>query len=345
MKNCIYKGAVTGLIRPSHPVVALLIYDGIGPFHIAGPLLVFGYSGFGHAYVDIDMCALTAGTVRTLAGFEIHAAHDLRRLEHADVIVVPGWHDVDAPVPAALAAALRKAHARGAQIIGLCLGVFVLAEAGLLGGRQATTHWARSADFALRYPQIRLMPDMLYVRDGQVWTAAGGASAIDVCLLLLKELCGLAVATEVAQRIVSAPQRHGGQQQLIERPLPAGKADGKMQELLNWASEHPQERPSIKELAERAHMSVRSFTRHFRRITGTTFVQWQLHQRLLLAQRLLRSTSHTVEQIAAQTGFPTSTSLRQHFRLQYGLTPRQYRAGASRATLPSELDEHGSRAA
>lgn len=310
------------------PVVALLLYENIGPFHLAGPLLVFGYSGFGTAYVNIRMCATTPGTIRTMAGFNISATDDLEALATADVVVVPGWHSVDAPVPEPLRRALHRAHAQGAHIVGLCLGVFVLAGTGLLAGRRATTHWARMPLLAERHPGIRLQPDVLYTVEDRLWTSAGGASAIDICLQLLRKLCGPAVATEVAQRIVSAPQREGAQQQRLGSPIVRTDTDRRVRGTLDWVSFHLHEAMGLETVAARAGLSVRAFTRHFRRITGTTYGQWQLHQRLLLAQQLLHGTDHTVEEIAEKVGFATGTSLRQHFRRRFGQTPGQYREAA-----------------
>lgn len=313
-------------------MVALLLYENIGSFHLAGPLLVFGYSGFGTAYVDIRMCATTPGTIRTMAGFNINATDDLEALATADVVVVPGWHSVGTPVPKPLKCALQRAHAQGAHIVGLCLGVFVLADGGLLAGRRATTHWTRAPLLAERHPDIQLQPDVLYTVEDRLWTCAGGASAIDICLQLLKKLCGPTVATEVAQRIVSAPQREGAQQQRLSRPIVQTDADRKVRGTLDWVSIHLHEAIGLEAVADRAGLSVRAFTRHFRQITGTTYGQWQLHQRLLLAQQLLHSTDYTVEEIAEKVGFATGTSLRQHFRRRFGQTPTQYRETAVSTT-------------
>lgn len=314
------------------PVVALLLYEDIGPFQLAGPLLVFGCSGLGQAHADLRMYSVHSGHIRTLAGFEIDTAGDLDALADADVVMVPGWHSADTPVPEPLRHSLRKAHARGAYVVGLCLGVFVLAEAGLLAERQATTHWARTALLAQRHPDIRLAPNRLYTSDERVWTSAGGASAIDVCLLLLRKLCGPEIATEVARRIVSAPHREGVQQQQLGCPMAQTDTDRRVRGILDWAGAHLHENIGLDTLARAVGLSVRAFTRRFRLITGTTYGKWQLHQRLQLAQRLLQSTDHTVEDISAQVGFATSTSLRQHFRRRYGQTPSQYREAERRLT-------------
>ena len=320
------------------PVVALLLYENVGPFHLAGPLLVFGYSGFGTAYADIRMCAIHPGIVPTLSGFDIEATGGLDALARADVVVVPGWHSVDAPVPEPLRQALRRAHAHGAHVVGLCLGVFVLAQAGLLAGRRATTHWSRTALLARHHPDVELQPDVLYTSDERVWTCAGGASAIDICLQLLRKLCGPAIAAEVAQRIVSAPHREGGQQQRLGRPIARTDADRRVRRVLDWISANLHENATLDALAAQAGLSVRAFTRHFRQITGTTYAQWHLHQRLQLAQQLLRDTDDTVEAISEKVGFATSTSLRQHFRRRYGLAPRQYREGRRHPAPPTNPD-------
>jgi transcriptional regulator GlxA family with amidase domain len=203
--------------------VAVVAFDGISPFHLSVPCMVFGndFSAADQPRFKLVVCAEKPGTLRTTSGFGISVHKGLGALAKAQTIVVPSWRDAMERPPEALLKALQAAHRRGARIVGLCLGAFVLAEAGLLDGRPATTHWALAPAFAARYPQVRLQPDVLYVDDGDVLTSAGTAAGIDCCLHVLRLDYGAEVANRVARRMVVAPQRQGGQAQYVEQPLPA----------------------------------------------------------------------------------------------------------------------------
>jgi transcriptional regulator GlxA family with amidase domain len=275
------------------------------------------------------VCAAEAGPLRTPAGFSVAGTRKLSAIARADTVIVPSWHSPNDPAyqppPEALLKALRAAHARGARIVGLCLGAFVLAEAGLLDGRPATTHWALVPAFAKRYPRIELRPDVLYVDDGDVLTSAGTAAGIDCCLHMLRSDYGAEVANHMARRMVVAPHRQGGQAQYVEQPLPASGADNRLADVLAWAQKHLNQPHSLDDLARRALLSRRSFTRHFRQVTGTTVGRWLLNQRLALAQRQLESTRRSIEEIAADTGFGSAVSLRQHFAAAFQTSPSTYR--------------------
>nr|WP_316642452.1 helix-turn-helix domain-containing protein [uncultured Roseateles sp.] len=307
--------------------IAVVAYDRISPFHLAVPCVVFGEdrSDTGVPPFDLRVCALDPAPLRTSIGFTIGATQSLSGLARADIIIVPSWRDPDERPPAPLLVALQRAHGRGARIVGLCLGAFVLAEAGLLDGRTATTHWAWADRFAQRYPAVRLDRDVIYVDDGTVLTSAGTAAGLDCCLHLLRQSHGAEIANRVARRLVIAPHRQGGQAQYIEQPLPATGADHRLSEVLAWATEHLAETHSLDALASRAVMTRRTFTRHFRQITGTTVGQWLLHQRLASAQRLLETTELKLEQIAAETGLGSALSMRQHFASQLKTSPSAYR--------------------
>lgn len=305
--------------------VALLVYDGIGFFHLAGPLMVFSDHGLAAAPVEFALFALEPGPVRTVSGFIIEAPHGLECLAQADVILISGWLGEGAAVPPGLRDALRAAHRRGAQLAGLCLGSFVLAEAGLLHGRRATTHWSRAAAFARRFPHVRFDPDILYVQDGNIWTSAGGVAAIDLCLLLLKRLAGAVVADQVAARLVSGLLRQGEQLQCVDSSFPLDDGSRRLQRLLEWMRAHPQDSQRLDTLAARMHMSVRTFTRRFRQLTGLTVVQWRLRQQLGRAQQLLESTSQSIERVAVQSGFGSAPVLRRHFKALSGISPTEYR--------------------
>jgi transcriptional regulator GlxA family with amidase domain len=241
------------------------------------------------------------------------------------MIVIPSWRSrLDRP-PEKLLAELRKAHKRGAKIVGLCLGAFVVAEAGLLDQRSATTHWAMANEFAQRYPQITLNPNVLYVDHGDVITSAGTAAGIDCCLHLLRSQYGSDAATHVARRLVVAPHRQGSQAQYIDRPIPILASDDRMSKVLEWMQHHLREQQSLDHLAQRALMSRRTFTRHFQKLTGTTIGQWLLNQRLAQVQRQLESTSRSVSDIANDTGFSSALLLRRHFARTFNTSPTAYR--------------------
>jgi len=313
---------------PSPTTVAVVAFDGISPFHLSVPCLVFGEdrSALGVPPFRLLVCAAQPGQLRTSAGFGIDVAHDLGALRRAQIVIVPSWLDTGERAPAALLDALQRAHRRGAQIVGLCLGAFVLADAGLLDGRDATTHWSFAGAFAARYPSVGLDPDVLYVDHGDVLTSAGTAASLDCCLHLLRQRCGAEVANRVARRLVVAPHREGGQAQFIEQPLPLAQRDDKLQALLGWIVQHLDQVHSVDSLANRAAMSRRTFTRRFRQTTGTTLLQWLLHQRLARARRLLETTDRTVEWVALEAGFGSAVSLRQHFAASIGTSPTRYRA-------------------
>jgi transcriptional regulator GlxA family with amidase domain len=288
--------------------------------------MVFRDAGF-----DLKVCSADASPLRTTGGFDIAVPHGLQALGRADIVILPTWHDDCRPAPEALLQALKRAHKRGARIVGLCLGAFPLAEAGLLDGRRATTHWAFADVLAERHPTVSVDREVLYV-DDDVLTSAGVAAGLDCCLHLLRQLRGAEAANHVARQLVVAPHRQGGQAQFIERPVPVSGSDDRFAQVLNWVNRHLADNHSIDALAARAAMSRRNFTRHFRDATGTSFKQWLLNQRVAHAQRLLETSDVSIELVAQEAGFGSALSLRQHFRTALRTSPsvyrRQFRTGA-----------------
>ncbi|HTD02706.1 GlxA family transcriptional regulator [Undibacterium sp.] len=319
------------LSQSTSKTVAVIVFDGISPFHLSVPCLVFGelHAGLGLPEFKICVCSAEPGpgkqAIQTSAGFTINTGYGLSVLARADMVVVPSWRADLARPSEQLLQALRKAHKRGARIVGLCLGAFVVAEAGLLEHRTATTHWALAEEFARRYPHIGLDPNVLYVDHGDVTTSAGTAAGIDCCLHLLRSQFGSDVATHVARRLVVAPHRQGGQAQYIDQPLPVLASDDRLSRVLEWMLQHLAEPQSLDLLAQRALMSRRSFTRHFQKLTGTTVGQWLLNQRLAQAQRQLESTKRSIEDIANDTGFGSAMVLRRHFAGAFHTSPSAYR--------------------
>ena len=307
--------------------VAVLAFDGISPFHLSVPCMVFGedWRELGAPRFDLTVCAERKGKLSSAAGFGIAVQHGLEAMQRADIVIIPSWHDVTQQPSAALVHTLLKARQRGAKLVGLCLGAFVLAHAGLLDGKRASTHWRCAPAFAALFPKVRLDADVLYVDEGQVLTSAGTAAGIDCCLHLLRRLCGAEISNRVARRLVVAPHRDGGQAQFIEQPLPESKSDDRLAQTLAWVGANLSQVHSVDALAARAAMSRRSFTRHFRQATGSSFLPWLLHQRLARAQRLLEIGTQSIEAVAAEAGFGSALSLRLHFQTAFDTTPSSYR--------------------
>jgi transcriptional regulator GlxA family with amidase domain len=314
---------------PVDPItIAVIAFDGITPFHLSVPSLVFGAvrDTDGKPLFQVQLCALKKGILGTSAGFSIVVEKGLSALKKADIVIMPSWYDDCRSAPAKLLQALQKAHQRGARLVGLCLGSFPLAQAGLLDGKTATTHWAAAQRLADQHPLVQVDREVLYVAHPDILTSAGVAAGLDCCLHLLRETCGAQQANKVARRLVIAPHRDGGQAQFIERPVPTSGTGDRFSRVLDWVTRHLELAHTLDDLAERAAMSRRNFTRHFRQATGTSFKQWLLNQRLTHAQHLLESTELPVETVAQQAGFGSSLSLRQHFRSTLLTTPSAYRA-------------------
>ena len=307
--------------------VAVIAFERISAFHLSVPCIVFGDEllKLGAPRYRLLICGENTGSIATGSGFRIEVTHDLSHLGEADTVIVPAWRDPDERPPEALLRSVRAAHARGARLVGLCLGTFVLAEAGVLDGRPASTHWAWAEEFQRSYPRVALDQDALYIDDGDILTSAGTAAAIDCCLHIVRRDHGADIANRVARRLVVAPHRHGGQTQYIEKPMPAAAGEAQLGATINWAIEHLDEPLSLEKLAARAGMSLRSFTRHFRKTTGTTFTQWLLNQRLATAQRLLETGSCSIDRVAEMAGFGSTVSLRQHFTRAFSISPASYR--------------------
>jgi transcriptional regulator GlxA family with amidase domain len=236
-------------------------------------------------------------------------------------------------VPDAVVAELRRAHRRGARLASLCSGAFILAAAGLLDGQRATTHWMYARQLAAMYPAVDVDPGVLYVGSDGVWTSAGTAAAIDLCLHFVRIDHGAEVANVVARRMVVPAHRDGGQAQYVEAPVPAaGGFDDPLGHTLDWAVNHLDEDLTVERLAHRATMSPRTFARRFKAATGTTPLQWVLTQRIVLAQRLLEGTDVPVEVVARQAGFGSAATLRLHFARNVGTAPLAYRHHFRRAS-------------
>ena len=312
---------------PKHKI-AIITYGGISLFHLSVPCMVFGedLDRIGVRPYDVVVCTETPGLIPTLSGFPIGVYDDLSVLETADTIIVPAWFDPDVRPPEILLESLRRAHNRGARIVGLCLGAYVLAEAGLLEGRTASTHWAWAEDFTQKYPRVTFDSDVLYIDDGDILTSAGAAAAIDCCLHLLRSDHGAEAANQVARRMVVSPQRSGGQVQYVEQPLPRPIDAVRLEPAIVWALKNLTKPIGLNEMADHAHMSRRTFSRHFRKATGITFTNWLVSQRLALSQRLLETSDGNIDMIANDSGFTSTVSFRQHFSAAFSISPSAYRS-------------------
>jgi transcriptional regulator GlxA family with amidase domain len=313
--------------------VAVVVFDGVVAFDLSVPCEVFARArlppGDTPAY-EVRVCGVSEGVRAGL--FELRAPGGLAELAEADTIVVPGVDDLDRPVPPSLVEALRSAHARGTRIASVCSGAFLLAAAGLLDGRRATTHWLAASELARRYPRVQVEPAVLYVDEGQVLTSAGAAAGLDLCLHLVRRDWGAAVAAQTARLSVMPLERAGGQAQFIthEPPPPDGAS---LEPVLRWMEENSHRELVVSALARKAAMSPRTFLRRFREQTGTTPARWLTRTRVRRAQQLLETTALSVEEIAGEVGFGASSTLRERFGAVVGTSPQAYRT-AFRSSRP-----------
>jgi transcriptional regulator GlxA family with amidase domain len=303
--------------------VAIAVTDGMLNFELALAVEVFGSqpAAVTGPWYELVVCGpRPVGSGR----FLLEPDRGLEGLADADTVIVPGWADLDEPLPAELVAAVRSAHDAGARVVSLCTGAFVLAAAGLLDGLRATTHWAHTDELKARHPRVEVDPDVLYVDNGSVLTSAGKAAAMDLCLHVVRLDRGSAVVNAVARRLVVPPHRDGGQAQFVATPVPTPD-NHPLADLLPWAVERIDQPLTVEDLARKAGMSSRHLTRLFRAVTGTTPLRWLLTQRIRHAQELLETTDDGIDSIATATGVGTATTLRRHFHRTVGVPPDTYR--------------------
>ncbi|MFF4183475.1 helix-turn-helix domain-containing protein [Streptomyces sp. NPDC001691] len=304
--------------------VALAVADGSMLFEAAAACEVFGtdHSELVDPWYSFRVC----GSRRARVGGWLRAdtTHGLDALATAHTVIVPAQDDIEGDPPGELVDAVRAAHAAGARIVSLCTGAFVLAAAGLLDGRRATTHWAHADLLAARYPKVTVDAGVLFTDEGGVLTSAGKAAGMDLCLHIVRSDHGATVANALARHLVVPPHRDGGQAQFIPAPVTHGR-DHPLAELLPWALDRIDQPLTVEDLARQAAMSTRNLVRHFHAVTGTSPLRWLLSQRVRLAQELLESGDDSVERIAARTGMGTSATLRRHFARVTGLPPEAYR--------------------
>ncbi|NWK60439.1 helix-turn-helix domain-containing protein [Acinetobacter sp. SwsAc2] len=307
--------------------VAVLAFEGVSLFHLSIPSLVFNaldQSKSEQSY-NVFYSAEKPGFVRTEQGIRIEVDMGLNAISTADIVIIPAWKNPEQQVSKELIVCLKQAYQQGAILVGLCLGAFVLGEAGLLDGRKSTTHWIARNSFQQRFPKTQFCSNVLYIIDENIITSAGTVAAIDCCLDIIRNCHGANAANHVARMLVTSPHRQGGQTQYIERPIPQLPCEGRLTDVLEWARENLSESISVDNLANMARLSRRTFTRHFRAATGTTVIKWLNAERVARAQQLLETTDISIESVAAHVGFRTALSLRQHFSEQLNISPSAYR--------------------
>jgi transcriptional regulator GlxA family with amidase domain len=307
--------------------LVVVVFDGVS---LGIMSFAFGVFDMAVSYGELDgldVRVIGGEPGATLVGGGLRPAvpYDLAAIRDADLVIVPNWRSPRESPPEPVLEALRAAHARGAKLAGLCSGVFVLAAAGLLDDRPATTHWAAAGLLGQLYPKVDVRESVLYVDDGDVLTAGGGAAGMDLGLHLIRLMAGADVANRLARSMVVPPHRPGGQAQFISSPVPEPDETDPVGETISWALTRLDQLLPVDELARHANMSRRNFDRRFREITGATPANWLTHQRVIRAQQLLESTELPVDQIARYCGFSSAAALRPHFRRLVGVAPASYR--------------------
>lgn len=311
----------------SRPLVVALAYDGLCTFEFGVAVEVFGLPRpeLGECWYRFAVASVDQGELRATGGVRIVVDGGYELLQEADTIVIPGWRDVSSPVPEALCDALREAHQRGCRVISICSGVFVLAAAGLLDDRKATTHWRYVSELQRRFPAINVVEDVLYVGDHDVLTSAGSAAGIDLCLHVVRTDFGLEIANNVARRLVLQPHRDGSQTQQQLRPVARSRESQRFGLLLDWLHNNIAQKHTLDALASQVGMSPRTLMRRFQESTGLTPARWLMNERLNRAQQALNTSHISIEQIAQQTGFGSANSLRYHFQKRFGISPQALR--------------------
>lgn len=308
------------------PLVVALVYDGLCTFEFGIAAEIFGLSRpeFGSSWYRFVSCAVDDGPLRAAGGLSVTADCNADAIDHADIIVVPGWKGAEAAVPDTLSARLCNAHQRGARLVSICSGAFVLAATGLLNGKTATTHWRYAEALRTRFPQVSVDETSLYRMENRVCTSAGSAAGIDLMLEIIRRDFGPDKANSVARRLVVPAQRQGDQAQFLERPVSCRPGNA-IAPLMEEVRCHVSDAWTIQRMAARCHMSARTFQRRFTDAVGQTPGDWLTGERVEAAKELLITGSEDMETVAAKVGFGSAHALRHHFRKRLGLSPTDYR--------------------
>lgn len=305
--------------------VAIVASEGFSTFHFSVPLILFGDTANEQLKFTRYICAEKPGLVWSKEGTAVQATHDFTTLAQCDIVIVPFWRHVDEKPSPALLKALVSSRENGATLVGLCLGTFALAYAGVLDNRRAVTHWEYEKAFQQLFPKVSLDLNVLYTDDGGLITSAGTAAALDCCLYVIRKRFGAKMANQVARRMVTPPYREGGQAQYIEHVVPHSTSDNRINSLLEYLQLNLHQPHSIESLATRTAMSRRTLTRHFYKATGLTIGEWITTGRLRRSQALLETSSLSIERVAQESGFQSAITFRQTFREKFGVSPLEWR--------------------
>lgn len=305
--------------------VAIVAVDGFSPFHYAVPCILFGDTVSGETRFKVTICAEKPGLLTSKDGFALNATQDFSAIGQADIVVVPYWQHVLERPPQALLDSLVQAKKRGAAIVGLCLGAFVLGYAGILDGKRAATHWEFERQFQSLFPKVQLDINALYVDDDHIITSAGTAAALDCCLYIIRQRFGSVVANQIARRMIVPPHREGGQAQFIAQPVPKDTRDARINCLIDYLQQHIAQPHNLDSLAAIVSMSRRTLTRHFTHATGMSVADWPSAERLRRSQILLESGNLPIESVAAEVGFASAVTYRQQFKARFGVSPMEWR--------------------
>lgn len=311
----------------SGPLVAALVYDGLCTFEFGVAAEVFGLPRpeLGPDWYRFASCAIEPGPLRAMGGLTVQADAGPEVLAEADLIIAPGWKGADVPVPEPLIEALRAAHARGARLMSICSGLFVLAATGLLDGRRVTTHWRYTETLAARHPSLQFDGEVLYVDEGRIFTSAGSAAGIDLSLYIVRRDYGPEVANQVARRLVMPAHRNGGQLQYVERPVP-DRENARLSDVLAVVRARPDHPFTVAELAKMSALSERSLHRRFLDTVGEPPASWLTGLRVDRARELLETGVLPMDEVARLSGFGSAALLRHHFRRRLKVSPQEYRA-------------------
>ncbi len=320
------------LQKTDHHLVCALAYDGLCTFEFGIAVEAFALKRpeLNAPWYDFKVVTNDPSPLTATGGFTLDVPGKLNLLKKADTIILPGWKGCDVPVPAAITTAIKNAHRRGCRIVSICSGVFVLAAAGLLDEKAATTHWRYTDHLARQYPSIKVNPDVLYIDTGDnIFTSAGSAAGLDLCLHIIRLDHGPKIANAVARRFVLPTHRQGGQAQFIKRPVPA--IHNNLAPLLDRLRSQLEKPLTVSDIAAMAHMSPRTLIRHFKNTTGLPPQIWLTQERIKRARNLLETNQANMDTIAIACGFNTPETFRHHFRKQVGTSPSQYRKSFSQA--------------
>lgn len=307
------------------PVIGLFVYPNINPFHFSIPHIIFNIKIEEQRLFELKIFSLDGQPVSTEQSMLIMPDGGLELLPNFDLIIIPGWDDFKHRPDGALIQGLNQASQQGIKLVGLCYGTYALAYAGVLANKKAATHWMAEQDFSERFPDIQLDRDALYVEDQGIITSAGTGAALDCCLYLIREMYNAQIANKVSRMMVIPPHREGGQAQFIEQPVAHSGQDAQINHLLDFLRKNLARQHSIKALAEQTHMTRRTFTRHFKKATGMTLVEWLNAERLRYSCELLETTTLPIEKITELSGFNNAVLFRKNFREKYGTSPNAWR--------------------